>query len=166
MYDSDTTLAVGSSDNSYRVASETSHNYAEMYFHSTSSWKNQTSYEFHETIFGFQILAYSDFFILFGGGSDGYIRITDVIAKFNPNSNKWSKMGNLQTQRFGLGVIKINEKFLVMGGLGEFFSEECEIKNETIKCASREPIMRDFNFYPNMMIVSPDDAEFMLLNCK
>ena len=145
--------------------SETGHNYAEMYSHSTSSWKNQTSYEFYEAIMGFKLLAYSDFFILFGGMTDE--EPTDVIAKFDPNSNKWSKMGNLQTRRFGLGVIEINEKFLVMGGTGEpdqMLSEECEIKNEIINCTTRKLTMQVI--YPEMMMVLPDDAEFMLLNCK
>ena len=155
-------MAVGSRDK----GSDGRHNKAELYSHSTLSWKTKTSYPFHWTIQAFEILAESDSFILFGGLypyqradlSTGFYE-TDIIAKFNPGSNKWTKLGNLQTRRHAFSVIEIKTKYLVMGGQENKNTETCELINEKIQCTSRESILNDFHYYPALMIVASDYAE-------
>ena len=157
-------MAIGSMDNSKNVAGETRHKKAEVYYHSTSSWETKASYPFHETINSFEIIAHSDSFILFGGFHvDEQISTdfheTGTIAQFNPGSNEWTKLGELQTGRHGFGVIEVDTKYLVMGGFGEKSTEICELKNETIECTSREPTLNQFRYYPAMMMVASNYAD-------
>ena len=153
-------MAVGSRDK----GSKESHNKAEIYSHSTSSWKARASYPFHQTIWTFEIIAHSNSFIFFGGlyndkqSSTGF-SATDIIVKFNPGSNKWTKLGNLQHSRHGFGVIKVDTKYLVMGGQDDKRTETCELKNEKIECISREPTLNQFRFYPALMLVPSDYAD-------
>ena len=103
-------------------------------------------------------MAYSHYFILFGGRyrpSRGDSE-TDVIAKFDPSQNQWSQIGKLQASRHAFGMIEVDSKFLVMGGEDDKPTEICELKNKTIECTSREPIMTEFRYFPAMMIVSSD----------
>ena len=156
-------MAVGSKGR--HATSEGEHSKAELFSRSTWSWKTKSSYPFHEGIMDFQIVARFGHFIVFGG-LYSYQRAdlstalyeTDVVAKFNPSSNQWGKMGNLQYDRHGFGVIEINKKFLLMGGQGNKPTELCEVKNETIVCTSREPTMAEFRYTPEMMIVKSDFA--------
>ena len=154
-------MAVGS----HTRSSEKSHKKAEVFSHSTSSWKAKASYSFHEAIWDFEIVAFSDSFILFGGMFDDKpddeqfgLTETGIVAKFHPDSNKWKKIGNLQHSRHGLGVIKDDTKYLVMGGYGYKSTETCELKNETMGCTSREPTLNQFRYYPAMMLVASDYA--------
>ena len=155
-------MAVGSDDNSKSVTGETGHNKAEVYFHLTSSWKTKASYPFHETIIAFEILAHSDSFIFFGGmyeneqTSTGFYE-TDTVAKFNASINQWTKLGNLRTSRHAFGVIKVDTKYLVMGGYEDKRTETCELVNETIECTSREPTLN--HFYPALMLLPSDYAD-------
>ena len=141
------------------------HNKAEVFFHSTSTWNIKASYPFHKVIMIFEIVAHSDSFILFSGTSGStYDGDTDKIAKFNPASDQWTKIGNLQQSRRGFGVIKMGKKFLVIGGRSEaltegMHTEVCELNNELIKCTSREPTLNYFIYYPALMIVSSDYAD-------
>ena len=146
-------MAVGSR----QKGSDAQHNKAEIYSHSTSSWKTKASYPFHETIEAFEIVAHSDSFILFGGFTDGVQK--DTIAKFSPVLNQWTKLGNLQHRRHGFGVIKVDTKYLVMGGQDDKRTETCELKNETIECTSREPTLNQFRYYPALMLVPSDYAD-------
>ena len=137
------------------------HNKAEVFFHSTSTWNIKASYPFHKVIMIFEIVAHSDSFILFSGTSGStYDGQTDKIAKYNPASDQWTKIGNLQQSRRGFGVIKMGKKFIVMGGKFDgMHTEVCELKNEFIKCTSREPTLNDFCYYPALMIVDLDYAD-------
>ena len=150
-------MAVGSRDK----GSKESHNKAELYFHSTSSWKTKASFPFHEAIRAFEILAHSDLFILFGGWTGDVD--TDIIAKFDPGLNQWTKLGILRASRHAFGVFQTDKKYLVMGGgaNGNYDrrTEVCELKNETIECTSREPILNKFRYYPAMMLVPSDYAD-------
>ena len=137
------------------------HNKAEVFFHSTSTWNIKASYPFHKCIMIFEIVAHSDSFILFSGTSGStYDGQTDKIAKFNPASDQWTEIGNLQQSRRGFGLIEMSNKFIVIGGKSEgMLTEVCELKNEFIKCTSREPTLNDFVDYPALMIVSSDYAD-------
>ena len=153
-------MAVGSRNQGLNGA----HNKAEMFFNSTSSWKTKASYPFHEAISAFEIIAHSDSFILFGGlyndeqvPTDFYP--TDIVAKFNPGSSKWTKLGNLRHSRYAFGITEVDTKYMVIGGQDDKRTETCELKNETIECTSREPTLNEFRYYPALMIVSSDYAD-------
>ena len=153
----DSVMAVGS--RKYRA----SHNYAEMYFHSTLSWKKRASYDSHgqKSIFRFDIIAHSDYFILFGGAYTDESKLagfdeTNIIAKFNPGLNKWSKIGKLREKRNAFGVIKVDNDFLVIAGGKQ--TEICEFDGDTIECISRKSTLGSL-YYPAIMLVSSDYAD-------
>ena len=153
-------MAAGSRLKEFNAA----HNKAELYHHSTSSWKPKASYPFHETIRAFEILAHSNSFIIFGGfygdkqSSTGF-SATGMIAKFDPGSNKWTKLGKLQQERHAFAVIETNKNYLVMGGSRDKRTETCELKNETIVCTLREPTLNNLCYYPALMTVDLDYAD-------
>ena len=153
-------MAVGSMDNSKYVAAEMGHSKTEIYNHSASTWKSKNDYPFHEGIEAFEIVLFSSKFLVFGGlypdvKSTGFYT-TNVIALFNPDLNKWTKIGNLQYSRHAFGLIEIENKYLIIGGQGRMHTETCEVTGETIKCDSREPIVNNFRYYPAMMLVSDE----------
>ena len=147
-------MAVGSRDQGSNAA----HNKAELYSHSTSSWKTKASYAFHEAIWTFEILSYSDSFVLFGGFDGKIFHSITTIAEFNSGSNEWTKLGSLQYARHGFGVIESDTKYIVIGGWRDRRTETCELKNQTIQCTSREPTLNYFQYYPALMIVPSDYA--------
>ena len=154
-------MAVGSDDDSKYVSSEKAHSEAEIYSHSTWSWKMLTSYPYHKIIHTFQIIAHLDHYILFGGfykNKAGHASNSNSIAKFSPTMNQWKLMGTLKQARHGLGIVEVNTKFLVIGGSWDKRTEICEKKSQTIECTSREPKTYEFLNYPAMMIVPSDFA--------
>ena len=160
-------MAVGSRDYSKYVATETGHSKTEVYDHSTSTWEPKNDYPFHDGIRGFEIVPYSSNFLVFGGAhpdgqsSTGF-GATNVIALFNPNSNNWTKVGSLRYSRHGFGLIKIENKFLIMGGSRHKRTEICQITDEVIDCESREPSINYFQYYPAMTVVSEESIN----HCK
>ena len=95
------------------------------------------------------MVPHGDGFILFGGlyedstSSTGY-RATSVIAKFNPDSNTWSKLGNLKNKRHEFGMIQIGDEYLIVGGSYDKKTETCRLENNEMICTEREPTMTDF----------------------
>ena len=159
IYNSESVIAVGN-DGSLNYV-EKAHSKAEMYSHSTSSWKMLTSYPYHNIIHTFQIIAHLDHFILFGGHTNkpGHASNSNLIAKFSPTMNQWKLMGTLKQARHGLGIVEVNTKFLVIGGSWDKLTEICEKKSQTIECTSREPKTYEFLNYPAMIIVPSDFAD-------
>ena len=139
------------------------HNNAELYFHSTASWKQKESYPFSKNIATFALIAHTDYFILFNGAvrneQSGLSSSQIIIAKFTPDLDRWENIGYSLFGRNAFGVIEIDRKFLLMGGRGNKRTEVCEFKDTTIKCTAREPTMKNFHYFPEMMIVPPDFAD-------
>ena len=153
-------MAVGSRDNSKNVTTETGHSKTEIYDYSTSTWTSKNDYPFHEEIFVFEVVPLLTNFLIFGGlhpdeKSSGF-DATSVIALFNPDLDKWTKMGSLQYSRHAFGVIAIQNKYLIMGGSRDKRTETCEVTGEAIECESREPIVNNFWYFPAMMVVSEE----------
>ena len=78
-----------------------------------------------------------------------------TIARLDIDSNKWTKLGNLQHGRHDFGAIEVEKKFLVMGGEGKKISEICQWVGEEIECKEREPIFDNF-YIPATMTIFPD----------
>ena len=152
------------------------HDKTELFFHSLSLWKVTMSLESLKikSISFFQIIAKSNCFILFGGRvpnkdiwSD--YTATNIIAKFDLDLNKWERIGSLQTKRWGIGIIEVDSKFLLMGGKDSFLldnilqsTEMCDFNqvslNGTIDCIVRKPFPDIIHFYPALMIAPSDFA--------
>ena len=139
-------LAVGSIDYSKYRAGEVAHNHVEYYSSETAQWSTGVDYPYEETIWSYEMVPHKDGFIVFGGmytGSDGF-HATSVIAKFNPDSNTWSKLGNLMNTRHAFGMIQIGDEYLIVGGQGDKKTETCRLENDEMICNEREPTMTEF----------------------
>ena len=79
-----------------------------------------------------------------------------TIAKFNPDLNEWSMMGNLQYGRNCFSLIEFEDKYLIMDGNRDKRTETCEITGDQIECKSRELTVDNDWFCPAMMIVSEE----------
>ena len=102
-------------------------------------------------------------FIVFGGvyavnqgqGWDA----NDIIAQFNPDSNKWTKLGHLQNARHEFGVIEVGNSYIVIGGQDEKKTETCQLVNSTVSCVEREPTLEEFREYPELFLVDSTFAD-------
>ena len=93
------------------------------------------------------MVSHGNSFIVFGGDSTDSSK-TSVIAKYDPAWNKWSKLGDLNNGRYGHGVIRLGDEFLVVGG-AEFLdyeknTEACRLERDKMICSEREPTLSDF----------------------
>ena len=80
-----------------------------------------------------------------------------TIARFDPVQNSWTKLGNLRVARSGLGVIQVENEFIVIGG-GRSSSEDeptesCTLNGQSMTCTIREPSLSNFVAYPELMLM-------------
>ena len=146
-------MALGSRDNSEFVPTEIGHSKTEIYDNWTSTWTIKSDYPYRQIVQGFEIVHFSRNFLVFGG---------TTIAKFNPDLNEWSIMGNLQRTRGSFSLIEFEDKYLIMDGNRDQSTETCEITGDQIECKSREPIVDSYWFCPAMMVV-PEES---ISQCK
>ena len=85
--------------------------------------------------------------------SGGY---QSTIARFDPIKNSWTKLGDLKEGRSGLGVIQVDNEFIVVGGLryGPVPTESCKLNGQSITCTTREPQLSEFTYYPELMLMT------------
>ena len=80
-----------------------------------------------------------------------------TIARFDPIENIWTKLGNLKVPRWGLGVIEVDNEFIVVGGYrgGSAYepTETCKLSGQSMKCVNREPKLSKFTQYPELMLI-------------
>ena len=82
------------------------------------------------------------------------LTLEKTIAKLDVDSNRWTKLGNLQHSRHDFGVIEVGKKFLVIGGEGDQYLEICEWVGIQIECKELKPTFKDF-FGPAMITIFP-----------
>ena len=68
------------------------------------------------------------------------------------STKTWSRIGSLMQGRFGHAVVVRSNDFIIVGGQDTKSIERCEMQNE-MSCASVEPELKDFAFYPEAMVV-------------
>ena len=95
---------------------------------------------------------------------------TSKITCFDPIKNSWTILGNLNTARFGHGVVQVENEFIVIGGFPkEYFSlgpkwstkdmivasESCKLNEiwQTVKCTYRQPKLSYFALYPELFLL-------------
>ena len=80
-----------------------------------------------------------------------------TIARFDPIQNSWTKLGNLNVARTGLGVIQLDNEFIVIGGSRygdeDEPTESCKLNGQSMTCTTREPQLSKFTLYPELMLI-------------
>ena len=72
---------------------------------------------------------------------------------------QWSKVGELKYSRSDHGVIFDGNRFLAVGGMGDYgdlMSEICTLSEGGITCVDDFPILPLYYSYPELLLV-PDD---------
>ena len=128
----------------------------EIYDRSASIWSTKSDYPYRQVIIDYQLVSTKDGFILFGGYADKISQSSSNVAKFDPKENKWTTLTNLQFARYSFGIIEIEKKFIVLGGVGTIRSEICQFTGKGLECKIREPTLTSFQEYPVMMKIDPD----------
>ena len=77
------------------------------------------------------------------------------IVRFDPIKNSWTTLGYLKVARAGLGVIKVDNEFIVVGGGQVRKTETCKLNEQSMMiCTKREPPLVKFEHYPELMLIS------------
>ena len=114
-------------------------------------------------IHSYAVLHYDNAFLLFGGTTEGCQQYhhcsTNVIAKLDTVTTQWNKVGELKYSRSEHGVIFDGNRFLAVGGIGDYgdlMSEICTPSEEGITCVDDFPYLPLYVDYPELLLV-PDD---------
>ena len=67
---------------------------------STLQWTEKASYPYASSLDGARSIFYNDQFLVFGGGDSHDTDLYTLIAAYNPTTNVWSQLGNLNNKRF------------------------------------------------------------------
>lgn len=84
---------------------------------------------------------YNEVFLVFGGYNNDNNGLLSTIAQFNPNTDTWNKLGDLNKARWYIDAITSEGAFLVIGDA--YLTEKCYLAGNTINCVEQEPnVMR------------------------
>ena len=102
------------------------------------TWSSRAKYPFANSISLHATAMHNDVFYVFGGYD--YLseesRDLATIAQYNPDSDTWTQIGELNTARRQHDVIVSQGAFLVIG-YGS--AENCQLKGNSMTCMSQEP---------------------------
>ena len=93
---------------------------------------------------------YEQAFFIFGGYGH---ELLSQIGRFDAVTLTWSLAGSLKVPRSDHAVVFDGFQFLVIGGDGDFKTENCIPSGETITCTEQEFGLTDYKFYPELVIV-------------
>ena len=79
------------------------------------------------------------------------------IGRLDAVTRTWSLAGSLKQARFGHAVVFDGFQFLVIGGNGDFKTENCFPNGTTITCTEQKFGLDTYHLYPELMLV---DANF------
>ena len=147
-FNSDKFIAVG---NGF-ILSE--HNKVELFTLTSSKWQIKKEYSINnlKDISWYSILAAEKKFIIFGGFSYKF-GTQSTIARFDPVKNSWEVLGNLKEKRHGHSVIKVDNEFIVVGGVSMKRTESCKLDGQSMVCTTRQPKTWKFAHYPELMLM-------------
>ena len=83
---------------------------------SSWTWSSGAQYPFSRSdISGHATIMQNQLFILFGGYSSSNGGRQSTIAQYNPNTDTWTKLGDLNNARYTHDVISSEGAFLIVG---------------------------------------------------
>ena len=102
------------------------HAKTELLSFSTWKWKSSLPYLNYTEIYSFVAFFYQYEFYVVGGRSKN--EILSVVTTFNPMTEKWTRIGNLNFPRYDHEIDVINDKLYIIGGSETF--EYCDLLND------------------------------------
>ena len=101
-------------------------------------------------MFHFAALFHTGNHYYFGGHSAG--RLASIL-RLDGNSWTWSNVGQLNSPRWGHGVILVGNTFKILGGDGTFRNEVCLLTNEQLTCTEQTSSLTDYVYTPVLSLV-------------
>ena len=101
----------------------------------------------------YAVIFYSNNFYYFGGYNTSGLR---SILSLNAVSWTWSKVGNLNSNRFNHGVILVENTFMVIGGLYNKANEFCILNNGQFTCEEKTSRLNNYVSTPLLFLVNDD----------
>lgn len=116
------------------------HPHTEMLDLNTKTWSTRASYPYTDDISNAPILFHKSFFIIFGGYKRDSSK-SDIIAKYTPATNQWTKLGILRRLRSHHDAVEAPGFFLIVGaGNGKNYeTERCILEGDNMTCAIQPP---------------------------
>ena len=96
------------------VGSYKSHSETELLSLSSWTWLSGAQYPFANDIYEHATIMQDQLFILFGGYSHNHSR-QSTIDQYNPDTDTWTKLGDLNKARYTHDVIETEGAFLIVG---------------------------------------------------
>ena len=94
------------------------------------------------------------------GGQSHYSGLPQDIARLKESSLRWNKVGEIMSSRHGHSVIQLGQSFLVVGGKGRKRTEVCDWSHEILYCNEQNPILADYDLYPELFVVPDNYCKF------
>ena len=91
-------------------------------------------------------------FYYFGGRDNNGAR--DSILRLNASTWTWSNVGKLNSARLGHSVILVENKFMVIGGLGTQPNEACVLNDGQLSCTEQSTSLTNYVFTPLLFLVN------------
>ena len=117
----------------------------------SEQWTTRASYPYATDISNYVSFYYQSSFIVFGCFNSGTYLAT--IASYNPASNSWTKLGDLNFARTHHTGVRSLNSFYIYGGVGDtktYPNEKCTLTGNFIECTVQDnPLDRsvDYLFY-------------------
>ena len=104
--------------------------------------------------FGYYASVYHEESYYIFGGEDYDGTLQDAIGRLDAATRTWSLAGSLKQARSGHAVIFDGTQFLVIGGFGDFKTENCVPTGDTITCTEQQLGLDYYYYYPEVMLVA------------
>ena len=102
------------------------HAKTELLNFSTWKWEQSSPYFNYTEFYSFEAVFYRNQFYVVGGRTKN--EVSSIVASFNPMTDEWTQIGNLNFPRFGHTIHVIGDKIYIIGGSEPF--EYCNLSKD------------------------------------
>ena len=103
------------------------------------------------SVWNYASVLYEKAFFIFGGMSNS--KILREIGRLDAVTRTWSLAGSLNKPRDGHAVVFDGFQFLVIGGDGDFKTENCVPNETTVNCTEQQLGLDNYEAYFEIMLV-------------
>ena len=118
-------------------------------------------------------------FVIFGGGclGDSDDTALTAIVSFDPDTQKWSKIGEMNQARQGHNMIRYPDAVYVIGGMDpesidDLYTEKCyyngplDTRSKSFECVSQQPVLTSYTYYPELKLVNENYCLWIIFYWK
>ena len=110
-----------------------------------------------QTIFNYGVVFYAGNFYYFGGHEKFRGAGFNSILGLNAASWTWSRVGEMNSVRYGLGVIQVENSVMVLGGAKMLQNEVCVLNNGRFTCEEKNSSLSMYMPFVFLVSDSYDD---------